>query len=152
EHAELARTLPSGCSISGLTAAVPARTTARRMLCTHPDLRPGATRPAHLPATATQWVRHCHAWESALAPRHAGRRISWLSIPLDSGPGGHTPGGSVRRMLDVAIGRDNDTDSSLAHYRDLAARMVAGLPGVFFPKPATVEQIWWHWNYTASRG
>ena len=21
-----------------------------------------------------------------------------------------------------------------------------------FPKPATVEQIWWHWNYIASRG
>ena len=30
--------------------------------------------------------------------------------------------------------------------------MVAALPAVFFPKPATVEQIWWHWNYIASRG
>jgi hypothetical protein len=25
--------------------------------------------------------------------------------------------------------------------------MVAALPVVFFPKPASVEQIWWHWNY-----
>ena len=30
--------------------------------------------------------------------------------------------------------------------------MVAALPVVFFPKPASVEQIWWHWNYSASRG
>jgi hypothetical protein len=50
------------------------------------------------------------------------------------------------------LGKDNDTPESLAYYRDLAAEMVAALPVVFFPKPAGVEQIWWHWNYTASRG
>ena len=27
--------------------------------------------------------------------------------------------------------------------------MVATLPSAFFVKPAGVEQIWWHWNYTA---
>ncbi|MCV7154149.1 hypothetical protein H7I57_23720, partial [Mycobacterium pyrenivorans] len=63
-----------------------------------------------------------------------------------------TPSGTWRRMVDAALGRDKDTDSSIAYYRDLAAQMVAALPAVFFPKPATVEQIWWHWNYIASRG
>jgi hypothetical protein len=29
--------------------------------------------------------------------------------------------------------------------------MVGALPPALFAKPATVEQIWWHWNYTASR-
>ena len=30
--------------------------------------------------------------------------------------------------------------------------MIATLPSVFFAKPVWVEQIWWHWNYYASRG
>src|ERR1700736_2234433 len=151
EHAELWRTLPSGGTISGLPVPVPARTVARKMLFTRPDLR-GTPAVSPIPAAATSWVRHCRSWEPTLTRHQPRRRIYWLTLPLDYGPSGHTPTGSWRRTLDVVVGRDRDTESSLAQYRDLAAQMVAALPRVFFPKPASVEQIWWHWNYTASRG
>ncbi len=45
EHAELWRALPSGSSISGLTVPVAPRATVRKMLYSHPDLRPGAAVP-----------------------------------------------------------------------------------------------------------
>jgi hypothetical protein len=152
EHAELWRALPSGSSISGLTVPVAPRATVRKMLYSHPDLRPGAAAPEGVSEAARPWVQHCRSWEPTIAGHRARRRIYWLSLPLDYGLAGRTPSGTWRRMVDAALGRDKDTDSSIAYYRDLAAQMVAALPAVFFPKPATVEQIWWHWNYIASRG
>ena len=151
EHAELWRALPSGASISGLTVPVAPRSTVRKMLHSHHDLR-GDTAADNVPDAARQWVKHCRTWEPTIAAHRARRRIYWLSLPLDYGIAGRTPGGAWRRMVDTAVGRDQDTDSSISHYRDLAAQMVGSLPGVFFPKPATTEQIWWHWNYLASRG
>jgi hypothetical protein len=136
DHAELWRTLPSGSSISGLTVPVPARGVVRRMLNTHPGLRGDG-------GGAGAWVRHCRMWEPAIAAHRPRRRIYWLSIPLDAGQ---------RRLVDVVAGRDKDTETALGAYRDRAAELVAALPGVFFPKPVSAEQIWWHWNYTASRG
>jgi len=138
-HAELWRSLPSGSSISGLTVPVPARAVARRLLHTHPALRePGAGT-----AAAGEWVRHCRMWEPAIAAHRPRRRIYWLSLPLET---------DHRRLLDTVVGRDKDTDAALAGYRARAAELIGALPGVFFPKPASAEQIWWHWNYTASRG
>jgi hypothetical protein len=139
EHAELWRTLPSGAQISGLTVPVPVRTTVRRMLAAQRELSDG-------------WVEYCRTWEPTLARQAARRRVYWLSLPLDYGRGGQTPAGSWRRFWDVVLGEDSDSAESLAYYHDLAAEMVAALPAVFLPKPASVEQIWWHWNYTASRG
>ena len=127
EHAELWRSLPSGAQISGLTVPVPARSIIRRMLAND---------------TGLGWVRHCRAWEPTLGRDRARRRLYWLSLPLEYG----------RRITDLVIGKDKHTAESVAHYRQLAADMVAALPAVFFPKPVSVEQIWWHWNYTASRG
>ena len=149
EHAELWRALPSGSSISGLTVPVPARGVARKMLHSHPALR---TPSEGLAAAAARWVRHCRSWEPAIAGHRPRRRIYWLTVPLDYGPAGHTATGTWRNLIDTVLGRDKDTDSSLSHYRELAAVMVGALPRVFFAKPASVEQIWWHWNYTASRG
>ena len=137
DHADLWRTLPSGSSLSGLTVPVPVRGLARRMLHTHPALR-----GAHVAQTAGPWVRHCRMWEPTIAARRPRRRIYWLSVPLDDG----------RARFDAVAGRDRDTDTALADYRTRAAELTGALPGVFFPKPVSAEQIWWHWNYTASRG
>jgi hypothetical protein len=138
DHADLWRTLPSGSSLSGLTVPVPVRGVARRMLHTHPALRGGA----RVAQTAGPWVRHCRMWEPTIAARRPRRRIYWLSVPLDDG----------RARFDAVAGRDRDTDTALADYRTRAAESTGALPGVFFPKPVSAEQIWWHWNYTASRG
>ncbi|BBZ15521.1 ATP-binding protein [Mycobacterium branderi] len=153
EHAELSRTLPSGCSISGLTVPVPTRQVARKMLVTHPDLRADApTGPETIPEAARRWVQHCWHWEPTITGHRPRRRIYWLSLPLDYGPAGQNATSIWRHWFELAIGRDKDSASSLSYYRELAAQMTAALPGVFFPKPASAEQIWWHWNYTASRG
>jgi hypothetical protein len=138
DHAELWRTLPSGSSLSGLTVPVQARTVARRMLHAHPALRGGA----HVAEAAGPWVRHCRMWEPTIAAHRPRRRIYWLTIPLDDN----------HRLVDAFAGRDKDTDAALAAYRQRAAEVSGALPGVFFAKPVSVEQIWWHWNYTASRG
>ena len=82
-------------------------------------------------------------WQPAISARRPRRRIYWLSVPLD---------GEHRRALDTVAGRDKDTDAALSDYRARAAELVRALPGVFSPKPVSAEQIWWHWNYTASRG
>ena len=76
-----------------------------------------------------------------------GCRFRWTTAP----PGTPPPGRGAR-LLDVVRGADNDSAASLAAYRRRAAQMAAALPGAFFVKPASAEQIWWHWNYTASRG
>ncbi len=138
DHAELWRTLPSGSSVSGLTVPVPTRELARRMLHAHPALRTDPGDPC-----AVAWVRHCRMWQHAVDAHRPRRRIYWLSIPLDDGR---------RRAFDIVAGRDRDTDAALADYRQRAAELVAALPAAFFPKPVSAEQIWWHWNYTASRG
>ncbi|KUI36188.1 ATP-binding protein [Mycobacterium sp. GA-2829] len=144
EHAELWRALPSGASISGLTTPVAPRTVIRRMLHAHPGLQTGTDA-----AEATEWVAQCRTWETAIAGHRARRRVYWLSLPLDDGRDGAS---RWRRLRDTALGRDPDTAASLSHYRQLAEERVAGISGVFFAKPASAEQIWWHWNYTASRG
>ena len=152
EHGELLRTSPSGPSISGLTVPVPTRAITRRMLYAHPDLHDDATSADDIPASVRPWIRHCRTWEPALNRHRPRRRIFWLSIPLDYGLSGQTATGTWQHLLDVVRGKDKDTASSLAAYRERATQMVAALPGAFFVKPASVEQIWWHWNYTASRG
>ena len=152
EHAELLRTLPSGASVSGLTVPVPARNITRRMLYAHPDLHGGATTGVReIPDSARPWIRHCRTWEPAVTRHQPRRRIFWLSIPLYYGPGGPTTTGTWRHLVEIVRGRDKDSASSLAAYRQRAAQMVAALPAGFFVKPVSVEQIWWHWNYTASR-
>ena len=152
-HAELLRTLPSGAMLSGLTTPVATRNITRRMLYAHPDLHPDTGfESAQIPVQAWAWIAHCRMWETAVAGSGARRRIHWMSLPLDYGPAGRTQTSTWRHTLDAIIGRDNDTEATIAGYRELAARMVAALPPAFFVKPASVEQIWWHWNYTASRG
>jgi tRNA threonylcarbamoyladenosine modification (KEOPS) complex Cgi121 subunit len=151
-HAELLRALPSGALLSGLTVPVTVRTLSRRMIYAHPDVHPETVcAGAPLPADTERWVQHCRRWAPALGRGGSRRRIHWLSLPLDYGLAGATTAGGWQRRWEAVVGRDKDTDMSLAHYRDLAATMVAKLPPVLFAKPASAEQIWWHWNYTASR-
>src|SRR5258705_3116600 len=49
-------------------------------------------------------------------------------------------------------GRDFDDPHVIDRYREIAAAMAAAQPSVFEPQPAAVEQIWWRWNATLSRG
>ncbi|WP_375488986.1 ATP-binding protein, partial [uncultured Mycobacterium sp.] len=152
-HAELWRTLPSGALLSGLTTPVATRNIVRRMLFAHPALhRRQVLQEQPIPAAAEPWIAHCRTWEPVVARAGARRRIYWLSLPLHYGVAGGTQSGVWRRRFDAVVGRDKDTDESVGRYRQLAATMVAGLPPALFVKPASVEQIWWHWNYTASRG
>ena len=151
-HAELLRALPSGALLSGLTAPVTVRTTSRRMIYAHPDLHPetaGADAP--LPVDTERWVQHCRRWAPALGRGESRRRIHWLSLPLEYGLAGATTAGGWQRRWEALRGHDKDSDTSLAHYRAVAAAIVAKLPPALFAKPASAEQIWWHWNYTASR-
>jgi hypothetical protein len=151
-HADLLRTLPSGALWEGLTAPVAIRNTTRRMIFAHPDLHPDIViRGASTPANAQEWIEHCRLWTPALQRRGHRRRVFFLSLPLDYGQAGTTTTGTWQRRLDSIIGRDKDSERSLAHYRDLAATMVAKLPPAVLAKPASVEQLWWHWNYVASR-
>lgn len=147
EHAELWRALPSGSSLSGLTAPVPTRNVLRKMLCAHPMLRGDGTA---IRAEATSWVSDCRKWEPTLSSHRPRRRIYWLSIPLSASS--ETRSGNWSRVLETLGGRDEDGAASLQRYRAAAQRAVAALPAAFFAKPASVEQIWWHWNYLASRG
>lgn len=152
-HAELLRTLPSGAMLSGLTTPVAARNITRRMLYAHPDVqsRNGSEVPPST-AGANAWIAHCRLWETAVARTGARRRVHWLSLPLDYGPAGRTTAGAWRRTVDTVAGRDHDGAETIASYRALADAMVGALPPALFVKPASAEQIWWHWNYTASRG
>jgi hypothetical protein len=151
-HADLLRALPSGAMLDALSAPVATRNVTRRMIYAHPDLHPdNALEGDPMPAHTDAWVQHCRRWEPALHRRGHRRRIFWLKLPLDYGSAGATTSGGWQRRLDSVIGRDKDSDRSLAHYRELAAAMVAKLPPALFAKPASVEQIWWNWNYTASR-
>lgn len=148
-HAELLRALPSGAMLAGLTAPADPKASTRRMLFAHPDLDPGAAAGAEvMPPHTEAWVAHCRRWAAALGARRHRRRIFWLSLPLDHGAGG---AGGWRHRVDTALGRDRDSAAALAHYRDRAAAAAARIPPVLSAKPAGVEQIWWHWNYLASR-
>lgn len=152
-HAHLLKTLPSGASISGLTTTVSARNVKRRMLYAHHDLDPTDERQAHrLPEHTIAWVNHCELWAPEIARARARRRVYWLSLPLDYGRNGATATGRWQRTWETVIGRDKDSDTSINHYRTVAADMVRKLPPALFAKPASVEQIWWHWNYTSSCG
>jgi hypothetical protein len=151
-HADLLRALPSGTLWEGLSAPVALRNTTRRMIFAHPDLHPDNVITGEpVPAQAQEWVDHCRLWTPALQRRNHRRRVFFLSLPLDYGLGGTTAAGGWRRRRDALIGRDHDSDRSLTHYRELAAAMVAKLPAAVCAKPASVEQLWWHWNYVASR-
>lgn len=151
-HAELLRTLPSGALLSGLTAPVATRNITRRMIYAHPDIHPdNVIDGQRMPQHAEAWVQHCRRWAPALDARNSRRRVYWLSLPLDYGLSGATTAGGWHHRLDSIIGRDKDSAAALAHYRALAATMVAKLPPALLTKPVSVEHIWWHWNYTASR-
>jgi hypothetical protein len=149
EHAELWRALPSGALLSGLTVPVPARNVMRKMLHAHPALRGP---DSEISPSATQWLRECRTWEPTLSGHRPRRRIYWLSIPLEHAAGERTAAGTWPRLLDTIRGRDKDTSAALHRYHAMAAQASSAVPDVFCAKPATAEQIWWHWNYIASRG
>jgi hypothetical protein len=109
------------------------------MLDAHPDLH-----------HAEDWIGYCRTWEPVITGHRPRRRIYWLSLPLDYGTRGRTRTATTRAALAAAAG--TRAESPITTYRRIAAEMVAALPAAFRPGPATTQQIWWHWNYVASRG
>jgi hypothetical protein len=137
-HRSLARELPSGSWIYGLSIPQDQRELLRAMLEGHRD--------------KPEWVHACQAMAPALAAEQPSARIYWLSIPVDAGRDGHTPLGQLTKLRDWLAGRDKDTDTSLAAYRHLADDITSALPEEFSPTPVTPAMIDWFWRHNTGRG
>ena len=161
----------SSCPRSGRTPSPPStpslwRTLPSGSVAQRAD-RPGA-RPATSPAGCCTPTRSCATGESELRPRRAGvgARTAGCGNPPSprTGRGGGSTGCRSRWT-------DADATERLAAYwtRSPAATRtptasLAALPASAppswsarcrrrsSPNPPAAEQIWWHWNYTASRG
>ncbi len=143
----LARALPSGFSLSGLLDTTDPNRVLRNMVGNH--------------AHRSQWVQHCRLWEPTFNPAAAPqgtsafveqRRRGWLTIPVDSGREGRTPAGAATKAKDWVVGRDADSEQSVAAYARVAAEIVAALPAAFSVRPASPAQILWHQNHHVFRG
>lgn len=150
----LGRELPSGWSLSGVLDATDPNRLMRNMV----------GRYAH----RGDWVQHCRAWQPRFDPTadidadaaqpaaeqvvREERRRGWLTIPVDSGRAGRTAAGHAERLKDWVIGRDVDSDTSVAAYRALADEVVSTLPDVFNVRAATPAQIQWHHRHNVFRG
>jgi hypothetical protein len=137
-HRNVVRELPSGSWIYGLAVPQDQRQLLRAMLDGHRD------RP--------EWVAACRALAPVLAAEQPSTRLYWLSVPVDSGRGGHSPLGQLTRLRDWLAGRDKESDSSVAAYRRLADDITSALPEEFSPEPVTPAMIEWFWRHNAWRG
>ncbi|MCH9729762.1 MAG: ATP-binding protein [Actinomycetia bacterium] len=146
-YRNLARALPSGWSLSGLLDTTDPKRLMRNLVGNfrHSD----------------QWVDHCRVWEPTFNPEVAApgdaafveeRRRGWLTFPVDSGRSGRNAAGAATRVKDWMVGRDVDSDTSVAAYSRLAAEVVASLPREFSVRPASPLQIQWQHRRTVLRG
>lgn len=97
-HRDLARELPSGTWIYGLSVPQDERQLLRAMLHGHRG--------------RLEWARTCQMLEPILAENRPRTRIYWLSIPVDAGRGGHSPVGQATKLKDWLAGRDKESQSS----------------------------------------
>ncbi len=137
-HRDLARELPSGTWIYGLSVPQDQRQLLRAMMHGHHD--------------RGEWARACRLLQPVLAAENPRARLYWLSIPVDGGRGGHSPVGQATKMRDWIAGRDKESASSLAAYHALAADIVSAIPEEFAPVPVSEDMISWFWARTAFRG
>ncbi|GBE67786.1 ATP/GTP-binding protein [Mycobacterium sp. MFM001] len=141
----LGRNLPSGSQLFGLLACEDQDRILSNILGRHDD------KPA--------WVSHCRRWEPMVADplqtgHHTGpqQRVHWLTIPVDSGRLGRTVTGKAEKLGKWIIGRDPDSEASVAAYTQLAHEIIAALPDEFHTTAATPAQIRWHHRHIALRG
>lgn len=137
-HRDLARELPSGTWIYGLSVPQDERQLLRAMLHGHRE--------------RLEWARTCQMLEPILAENRPRTRIYWLSIPVDAGRGGHSPVGQATKLKDWLAGRDKESQSSLVAYHRLADDIISALPEEFAATPVTEDMIDWFWKRNAFRG
>ncbi|MCB0939250.1 MAG: ATP-binding protein [Mycobacterium sp.] len=137
-HRDLARELPSGSWLYGLSVPQDDRQLLRAMMHGHRD--------------RLEWARACQMLEPLLTENRPRTRVYWLSIPVDAGRGGHSPVGQATKLKDWLAGRDKDSESSLEAYQRLAYDIISALPEEFAPTPVTEDMIDWFWKRNAFRG
>ncbi|OBJ77082.1 hypothetical protein A9W97_06805 [Mycobacterium gordonae] len=137
-HQTLAREIPAGTWIYGLSVPQSQRQLLRAMLAGHRDKQ--------------QWINSCRQMAPVLAEQHPRTRIFWLAIPVDAGRAGHSPVGQAAKLRDWAIGRDKDSQDSVAAYQRLAHDVITALPEEFTPLATTEDMTNWFWRHNAWRG
>lgn len=137
-HQTLAREIPADTWAFGLSVPQNQRQLLRAMLHGHRD--------------KPRWVNACRQMAPVIAQQNPRTRIYWLAMPVDAGHAGHSPVGQVTKLRDWVIGRDKDSDDSVAAYQRLAHDIITALPEEFAPVPASEDMIDWFWRHNAWRG
>lgn len=137
-HQVFAREIPAGTWVYGLCVPQNQRQLLGAMLHGHRDKHP--------------WVQACHQMAPVIAGQQPRTRIYWLALPVDAGRAGHSPAGHAAKLRDWMIGRDKDSDNSVAAYQRLAHDIITALPEEFTPTPASEDMIDWFWRHNAWRG
>ena len=137
-HQTLSREIPAGTWAFGLSVPQNQRQLVRAMLHGHRD--------------KPRWVNACRQMAPVIAHQNPRTRIYWLAMPVDAGHAGHSPVGQVTKLRDWVIGRDKDSDDSVAAYQRLAHDVITALPEEFAPVPASEDMIDWFWRHNAWRG
>ncbi|BBC69068.1 hypothetical protein MMRN_p0370 (plasmid) [Mycobacterium marinum] len=73
-------------------------------------------------------------------------------MPVDAGRVGHSPIGQAAKLRDWVIGRDHDSDDSVAAYQRLAHDIITAIPEEFGPQPVSADMMDWFWRHNAWRG
>jgi hypothetical protein len=137
-HQALAREIPAGTWIFGLAVPQNQRQLLRAMLEGHRDKH--------------RWINACRQMAPVIAEQTPRTRIYWLAMPADAGRAGHSPVGQVAKVRDWVIGRDTDSDDSVAAYQRLAHDIITAIPEEFGPQPVSADMIDWFWRHNAWRG
>ncbi|WP_204815315.1 ATP-binding protein [Mycobacterium riyadhense] len=137
-HQTLAREIPAGSWVFGLSVPQNQRQLLRAMLDGHLD--------------QPRWLESCRQMAPVIAEQTPRSRIYWLALPVDAGRAGHSPVGQVAKLRDWVIGRDKDSDDSVAAYQRLAYDVITALPEEFGPQPVSAEMMDWFWRHNAWRG
>lgn len=137
-HQTLAREIPAGTWIFGLSVPQNQRQLLRAMLDGHLD--------------KPRWINACRQMAPVIADQTPRSRVYWLSMPVDAGRAGHSPVGQATKLRDWMIGRDKDSEDSVAAYQRLAHDIITALPEEFAPQPVSADMIDWFWRHNAWRG
>jgi len=137
-HQAFAREVPAGTWVYGL--CVPQN---QQQLV-------GALRHGH--RDRAQWMAACDAMAPVIAGASPRSRIYWLAVPVDAGRIGHSPAGNAAKLRDWVMGRDKDSEDSVAAYQRLGHDIITSLPPEFAPRPVSENMIDWFWHHNTFRG
>ncbi len=144
-HTMLARALPGESLLISVAASMSSEAVVGRMtegvdLEQHPD-----------------WAAECVATLDTLDMYAPGQRVFWLSIPLttpkafdQAKAAGHAAWTSFSDF--IGLPRTSVSENEILERVQQADRIVADIPQVFEPKPATPAQMVWLWQHGAQRG